>query len=46
MLKKNPENVTKIPGNVIKDSGELSRGFRGMFEKIPGNVLENSGECY
>ena len=35
----------KIPGNVIKDSGERSRGFRGMFQRIPGNVQEDSGGC-
>ena len=35
----------KILGNVPEDSGECSRGFRGMFEKIPGNVQEDSGEC-
>ena len=28
----------KIPGNVLEDSGECSRRFRGMFERIPGNV--------
>ena len=36
----------KVPGNVVKDSGEYSKGFRGMFEQIPGDVPENSGECY
>ena len=36
----------KIPGNVIKDSGECSRRFRGMLLKIPGNAREDSGECY
>ena len=35
----------KIPGNVPENSGECSRGFRGMFQKIPGNVQEDSGEC-
>ena len=35
----------KIPENVPEDSGECSRGFRGMFKKIPGNVQEDSGEC-
>ena len=34
-----------IPGNVIKDSGECSRRFRGMFKKIQGNVRADSGEC-
>ena len=34
----------KIPENVPEDSGECSRGFRGMFKKIPGNVPEDSGE--
>ena len=44
--------LLKILGNVIKDSGECSRGFQGMFEKIsgnvqniPGNVIKDSGEC-
>ena len=36
--------LKKIPGNVIKDSGECSRRFRGMLLKIPGNVPEDSGE--
>ena len=35
----------KIPGNVIKDSGEYSRRFRGVLLKIPGNAREDSGEC-
>ena len=35
----------KIPGNVIKVSGECSRRFGVMFEKIPGNVPVDSGEC-
>ena len=35
----------RIPGNVEEDSGECSRGFRGMFHKIPGNVQGDSGEC-
>ena len=38
--------LLKILGNVIKDSGECSRGFQGMFEKIPGNVPEDSREYY
>ena len=37
--------LEKIPGNVIKDSGECSRRFRGMLLIIPGNVPEDSGEC-
>ena len=35
--------LLKIPKNVIKDSGEYSRRFQGMFEKFPGNVCEDSG---
>ena len=34
----------RIPGNVIKDSGECSGGSQGMFKQIPGNVQEDSGE--
>ena len=30
---------TRIPGNVLEDSGECS------FSNIPGNVQEDSGEC-
>ena len=37
--------LKKIPGNVLEDSGEYSRRFRGMFEKIPGNIPKDSGEC-
>ena len=33
----------KIPGNVQEDSGECSRGSRGMFKKIPGNVRKDPG---
>ena len=35
---------TKIPGNLLEDSGECGRRFRGMFQKIPGNVREDSGK--
>ena len=35
--------LLKILGNVIKDSGECSRGFHGMFEKIPGNFRRFQG---
>ena len=38
--------LKKIPGNVLEDSGECFKRFRGMFEKIPGNVPEDSGECW
>ena len=34
-----------ILGNVEEDSGECSKGFRGMFHKIPGNVRRDSREC-
>ena len=37
--------LEKILGNDMKDSGEFSRRFRGMFEQIPGNVQKDSGEC-
>ena len=37
--------LEKIPGNVINNSGECSRRFRGMFQRIPENVPEDSGEC-
>ena len=37
--------LEKIPGNDMKDLGECSRRFRGMFKKIPGNIPEDSGEC-
>ena len=44
--------LLKILGNVVKDSGECSRRFQGMFEKvsgniqkIPGSVIKDSGEC-
>ena len=37
--------LTRISGNLLKDSGQCSRGFRGMFEEIPGNTLEDTGEC-
>ena len=30
--------LEKIPGNVTKNSGECSRGFRRMLLKIPGNL--------
>ena len=36
---------TRIPGNLLEDSGECSRRFRGMFQRIPGNVRADSGEC-
>ena len=35
----------KIPGNIIKDSGECYKRFRGMFLRIPGNVRADSWEC-
>ena len=38
--------LEKIPGNVIKDSGECSRRFRGMFKKFPKNAIKDSEECY
>ena len=28
----------RIPGNVIKDSGECSGGLQEMFKQIPGNL--------
>ena len=34
----------KIPGNVIKYSGECWRRFRETLLKIPGNVQEDSKE--
>ena len=34
----------RISGNVEEDSGECSRGFRGMFKKIPGNDQEDFGK--
>ena len=37
--------LKKIPGNVLEDSGECSKRFRGMFPKILDNVPEDSGEC-
>ena len=36
--------LEKIPGNVIKDSGEYSRRFRRMLLKVPGNVPEDFRE--
>ena len=36
---------TRILGNLLEDSGECSRRFRGMLLKIPGYVQEDSGEC-
>ena len=35
---------TRIPRNLIEDSGKCSKRFRGMFPKIPGNVREDPGE--
>ena len=35
---------TRIPGNLIEDSGKCSKRFRGMFLEIPGNVREDPGE--
>ena len=32
----------EIPGNLREDSGECSRGFRGMLKKIPRNVGKDS----
>ena len=40
-----PGNAREDPGNVIKDSGEYSRTFWGMFKKILGNSITDSGEC-
>ena len=44
--------LEKILGNDMKDFGECSRRFRGVFKKIPGdapedlgNVRADSGEC-
>ena len=37
--------LKKIPENVLEDSGECSKRFRGMFPKILDNVPEDSGEC-
>ena len=44
--------LSKIPRNVVKDSGECLRRswecyqrFQGMFKKIPGNVFKDYGEC-
>ena len=34
----------EIAENVQDDSGECSRGFRGMFKKIPGEAQEDFGE--
>ena len=34
-----------LPGNDREDSRELSRRFRGIFQKNPGNVAKDSGEC-
>ena len=38
MFQKTPGNVVKDSGNVQEDSGECSRGFRGIFKKIPRNL--------
>ena len=34
-----PGMITKIPGNLLEDSGEC------YYFNIPGNVQEHSGEC-
>ena len=34
-----------IAGNVVKDFGECSKRFRGIFQKIPRNVIKDSGKC-
>ena len=40
------EMFTRIPGNLLKDSGECYQlNIPGMFKKFPGNVQEDSGEC-
>ena len=31
-----------IAGNVVKDFGECSKRFRGIFQQIPGNVIKDS----
>ena len=36
---------TRIPGNLLHDSGECSTRFRGMFEEIPWNVRRDSEKC-
>ena len=38
--------LTRIPGIVIKDSGESLRRFGGMLLKILENVTADYGECY
>ena len=32
-------------GNLVENSGECSRRFRGMLLKIPANVIKDYGEC-
>ena len=40
------EMFTRIPGNLLKDSGECYQlNISGMFKKFPGIVQEDSGEC-
>ena len=39
------EDTWKCSGNGIKDSGECSRRFQGMFKKILSNVLEDFRGC-
>ena len=34
-----------IPRNFEEDSGECSRGFRGLLKKIPGNIRKDFREC-
>ena len=36
---------TRIPGNLLEDSGEYSRRFRRIFQKILGNVSEDPGDA-
>ena len=35
---------TKIPENLLEDSGDCWRRFRGMLKRIPWNVPEDPGE--
>ena len=45
---RNARNVgifTRIPGNLLEDSGKCWRRFWGMLKKIPGNGPEDSWEC-
>ena len=35
---------TRIQGNLIEDSGECWRNFRGTFKNIPGNDSKDTGE--